>query len=158
MYRAILVIFQGYLFTVTRRSWVQSLNFPPFFEQFVKFKKSFFDIFLVSQVQINTEMQKSSKHFYRYNNNSAMSKLMVASNSQGRQICKRIVSFYVPVKPWPQQSHQQRVYQSLLHYVLCLPFCAEVFIKCEVTDARYIKTDHMSKNVPLLAIRGYHQF
>ena len=38
--------------------------------------------------------------------NVAMSKLMVASNSQRRHICKRMVSFYVPVKPRPQQPHQ----------------------------------------------------
>ena len=66
----------------------------------------------------------------------AMSKLMVASNSQERHNFKHMVSFYVPIKPWPQQPHKVQVYESSVCYVLCLPFCAEVFVKREVTEAR----------------------
>ena len=40
----------------------------------------------------------------------AMSKLMVASNSQQRHNFKHMVSFYVPIKPWPQQPHKVQVY------------------------------------------------
>ena len=32
----------------------------------------------------------------------AKSKLMVASNSQQRHIFRHMVSFYVPIKSWPQ--------------------------------------------------------
>ena len=32
----------------------------------------------------------------------AMSKLMVASNSQQRNSFRHMVSVYVPIKPWPQ--------------------------------------------------------
>ena len=32
----------------------------------------------------------------------AMSKLMIASNSQRRHIFRHMVSFYVTIKPWPQ--------------------------------------------------------
>ena len=35
----------------------------------------------------------------------AMSKLMVASNSQQRNNFRHMVSFYVPINPWPQQPH-----------------------------------------------------
>ena len=34
-----------------------------------------------------------------------MSKLMVASNSQQRNNFRHMVSFYVPINPWPQQPH-----------------------------------------------------
>ena len=36
----------------------------------------------------------------------AMSKPMVASNGQRRHIFRHMVSFYVPIKPWPQQHHK----------------------------------------------------
>ena len=36
----------------------------------------------------------------------AMSKLMIASNSQQRHIFRYMFSFYVPIKPWPQQPHK----------------------------------------------------
>ena len=74
-YKLILVIFQGFLFTVNRGSRVQSLNFLPFFQHFLKSEKFFLDIFLVSWLGLYTNMQKSSKYSYRYNNNSAMSVL-----------------------------------------------------------------------------------
>ena len=35
----------------------------------------------------------------------AMSKIMVASNSQQRNNFRHMVSFYVPIKPWPKQPH-----------------------------------------------------
>ena len=35
----------------------------------------------------------------------AKSKLMVASNSQQRHIFRHMVSFNIPIKPWPQQPH-----------------------------------------------------
>ena len=40
----------------------------------------------------------------------AMSKIMVASNSQRSYIFKHMVTFYVPIKPWPQQPHKVQVY------------------------------------------------
>ena len=40
----------------------------------------------------------------------AMSKLMVASNNQQRKNFRHMVSFYVPIKPWPQQPHKIQVY------------------------------------------------
>ena len=40
----------------------------------------------------------------------AMSKLMVAFNSQRRNNLIHMVSFYVPIKPWPQQPHKIQVY------------------------------------------------
>jgi len=36
----------------------------------------------------------------------AISKLMVAYNSQQRYIFRHMVSFYVPIEPWPQQPHK----------------------------------------------------
>ena len=68
----------------------------------------------------------------------AMSKLMVAYNSQERNNFKHMVSFYIPIKPWPQQPHKVQVYESSVCYVLCLPFCTEVFVKREVTEARFL--------------------
>ena len=47
----------------------------------------------------------------------AMSKLMVGSNSQRKNIFIQMVSFYVPIKPWPQQPHNVQVYQSSVYYV-----------------------------------------
>ena len=66
----------------------------------------------------------------------AKSKLMVASNSQQRHIFRHMVSFYVPIKPWPQQLH--KVTSHWYTNVLYLPSCAEVFVKCEVTEARIL--------------------
>ena len=66
----------------------------------------------------------------------AMSKLMVASNSQEKHNFKHMVSFCVPIKLWPQQPHKVQVYESSVCYVQCLPLCAEVFVKREVTEAR----------------------
>ena len=40
----------------------------------------------------------------------AMSKLMIASNSQRRHIFKYMVSFHLTIKPWPQQPHKVQVY------------------------------------------------
>ena len=40
----------------------------------------------------------------------AMSKRMVVSNYQQRYIFKHMVSFYVLIKPWPQQSQKVQVY------------------------------------------------
>ena len=40
----------------------------------------------------------------------AMSILMVASNSQQKHIFRHMLSFYVPIKPWPQQPHKVQVY------------------------------------------------
>ena len=40
----------------------------------------------------------------------AMSKLMAVSNSQQKYNFKHMVSFYVPIKPWPQQPHKVQVY------------------------------------------------
>ena len=73
--------------------------------------------------------------------NVAMSKLMVALNSQRRYNFKDMVSFFVPIKPWRQQPHKVQVFYSPLYYVLCLPFCTEVFVKPEVTEARVLKVD-----------------
>ena len=39
----------------------------------------------------------------------AMLKLMVASNSQRRNNFIQVVSFYVPIKLWPQQPHKVQV-------------------------------------------------
>ena len=36
----------------------------------------------------------------------AMSKLIVASNSQQRNNFRHMVSFFVPIKPWPQQPRK----------------------------------------------------
>ena len=40
----------------------------------------------------------------------AMSKLIVPSNSQQKNNFRHMVSFYVPIKPWPQQPHKVQVY------------------------------------------------
>ena len=47
----------------------------------------------------------------------AKSKLMVASNSQQRHIFRHMVSFYVPIKPWPQQLHKVTSHWYTMSYI-----------------------------------------
>ena len=47
----------------------------------------------------------------------AMSKLMKACNSQQMHICKHMVNFYVPIKPWPQQLHKVTSHWYTMSYI-----------------------------------------
>ena len=87
----------------------------------------------------------------------AKSKLMVASNSQQRHIFRHMVSFYVPIKSWPQWPHiLQKPLRKRVDIGHSIPVTSDFVKLLRPGFDRYIKTDHMSKNVPLLAVRGYH--
>ena len=68
--------------------------------------------------------------------NVAMSKLMVASNSERRHICKHMVRFYVPIKPWPRGPHSLkkplRKRRDTVHSVTV----TSIPHICEVAEAR----------------------
>ena len=87
----------------------------------------------------------------------AKSKLMVASNSQQRHIFRHMVSFYVPIKSWPQWPHiLQKPLRKRVDIGHSIPVTSDFVQLLRPEFDRYIKTDHMSKNVPLLAVKGYH--
>ena len=66
----------------------------------------------------------------------AISKPMVASNSQQRNNFRHMVSFYVPINPWPQQPHilqkplRKRV--NIGHSILV----TSIPVLCEVAEVR----------------------
>ena len=86
-----------------------------------------------------------------------MSKLMVAFDSQQKHNFRHMVSFYAPIKPWPQQYHEVQVYQSPVYYVLCLPFCTEVFVKYEVTEARVLQIHKIQPYIHKCLFVGYQR-
>ena len=68
----------------------------------------------------------------------AMSKLMVASNSQQRNNFRHMVSFYVPINPWPQQPHiLQKPLRKRVDIGHSIP-ATSIPILCEVTKARVL--------------------
>ena len=66
----------------------------------------------------------------------AMSEVMVAFSSQQRNNFRHMVSFYVPINPWPQQPHilekplRKRVNIGHSTLVTSIP------VLCEVAEAR----------------------
>ena len=87
----------------------------------------------------------------------AMSKLMVASDSQRRNNFKHMVCFYVSIKPLPQWPYVlQKPLRKRVDIGHSIPVTSDFVKLLRPGFYRYIKTDHMSKNVPLLAVRGYH--
>ena len=82
---------------------------------------------------------------------------MVASNSQQRNNFRHMVNFYVPINPWPQQPNiLQKPLRKRVDIGHSIPVTSDFVQLLRPEFDRYIKTDHMSKNVPLLAVRGYH--
>ena len=66
----------------------------------------------------------------------AMSKLMVAFNSQRRHIFRHMVSFYVTIKPWPQQPHiLQKPLRKRVDIGHSIP-ATSIPVLCEVAEAR----------------------
>ena len=66
----------------------------------------------------------------------AMSKLMVASNSHRRDICKYMVGFYVSIKPCPQCPHiLQKPLRKRVDIGHSIPVTS-VLELCEVAEAR----------------------
>ena len=66
----------------------------------------------------------------------AMSKLMVASISQQRNNFRHMVSFYVPINPWPQQPHiLQKPLRKRVNIGHSIPVTS-IPVLCEVAEAR----------------------
>ena len=66
----------------------------------------------------------------------AMSKVMVASNSQQRNNFRHMVSFYVPINLWPQQPHiLQKPLRKRVDIGHSIP-TTSIPALCEVAEAR----------------------
>ena len=66
----------------------------------------------------------------------AMSKLMAASNSQQKHNFKHMVSFHVPIKPWPQRPHVlQKPLRKRVDIGHSIPM-THIPVLCEVAEAR----------------------